>query len=207
MPLTYPTSLGIAAFLVFTGTLFHWLAALGTPIAKGIWYLRATSGGNVYLGNFGWCAGDSPNDLCYRAVGYAWQPQVPGGTRLTGSLILVALTAAFGTLALIALLVAIRNLRVGAAAFFLTLLTAFIGFISWVLVLSAFVTAHRRFERDGIDATYGPAFILQIIGGLLLLLSVPFVIIGWAAARRARRDGVVHETKTTTTTSTRRRWF
>ena len=63
--------------------------------------------------------------------------------------------------------------------------------------LAAFVTAHRRLGRDGIERHYGPAFAMVIVAWLMYLAAVPFVIIGWFAIRRARRDGVV-ETKTTT---------
>jgi small-conductance mechanosensitive channel len=77
------------------------------------------------------------------------------------------------------------------------LFTSFLGTISLILVLAAFATAHRRLGRDGIERHYGPAFAMVIVAWLMYLAAVPFVIIGWFAIRRARRDGVV-ETKTTT---------
>lgn len=47
-----------------------------------------------------------------------------GGTRLTGSLILVAFTAAFGSLAFFSLLHSVKSLRSGALSFFLTVSSA-----------------------------------------------------------------------------------
>lgn len=69
--------------------------------------------------------------------------------------------------------------------------------ISLIIVLAAFATAHRRLGRDGISRHYGPAFTMVIIAWLMYLAAIPFVIFGWFAIRRARKDGVV-ETKTTT---------
>lgn len=51
---------------------------------------------------------------------YNWRPQIPSGNGPTGAHILVALTAAFGTLAFFSLLHSASNLRSGAASFFLT---------------------------------------------------------------------------------------
>lgn len=53
-------------------------------------------------------------------IRYSWHPQIIGNDHLTGSLILVALTAGFGSLALFSLLHSIRDLRSGATSFFLT---------------------------------------------------------------------------------------
>jgi hypothetical protein len=89
--------------------------------------------------------------------------------------------------------------------------TILLSTLSFILILSTFVTAHRRFSSDGINVAYGPAFILSILGWLLYLLSLPFLVLALRALRRDRRDGVVvrdgtvHETKTTTTTTTGRK--
>lgn len=44
---------------------------MSTPITKAIWYLRANNAGtgNVYLGNFGWSAGDNDTSVNYRHIG------------------------------------------------------------------------------------------------------------------------------------------
>jgi hypothetical protein len=48
---------------------------------------------------------------------YNWRPEIPSGNGPTGAHILVALTAAFGTLAFFALLHSASNLKSGAASF------------------------------------------------------------------------------------------
>jgi hypothetical protein len=50
---------------------------------------------------------------------YNWRPQIPSGNGPTGAHILVALTAAFGTLAFFSLLHSASNLKSGAISFFL----------------------------------------------------------------------------------------
>jgi hypothetical protein len=50
---------------------------------------------------------------------YNWRPQIPSGNGPTGAHILVALTAAFGTLAFFSLLHSASNLKSGAVSFFL----------------------------------------------------------------------------------------
>ena len=85
------------------------------------------------------------------------------------------------------------------------LFTSFLSSITLILVLAAFVTAHRRLGRDGIERHYGPAFAMVIVAWLMYLAAVPFVIIGWFAIRRARKEGVP-ETTTTTTERKRRFW-
>jgi len=51
---------------------------------------------------------------------YEWHPQILDKARLTGSLLLVALTAACGTLAFFSLLSTMKDTRTGACSFFLT---------------------------------------------------------------------------------------
>jgi hypothetical protein len=50
---------------------------------------------------------------------YTWHPEIPDGNHLIGSLILVALTAGFGTLAFFSLLHSYLDLRSGPCSFFL----------------------------------------------------------------------------------------
>lgn len=57
---------------------------------------------------------------------YAFKPWIPGSTHTTGALVLVALTAAFGTLAFFNLLHSIRDLRSGLGSFLLT--------VSWAMM-------------------------------------------------------------------------
>ena len=57
---------------------------------------------------------------------YAWHPQIMDDDRLTGSLILVALTAGFGSLAFFSLLHSISDLRSGFCSFFLTVSPSFV---------------------------------------------------------------------------------
>ncbi|KAK1923432.1 hypothetical protein DB88DRAFT_453623 [Papiliotrema laurentii] len=173
---------------MLVASVFFWLSAFSVPFIKSIYYVK-TRANDVKYGNFGWCAND--NRLCYRHVGYSWHPQIIGNDHLTGSLILVALTAGFGSLAMFSLLHSIRDLRSGATSFFLTLFTALLATISFFLVVICWGVAHHRFSRDSLQPKYGAAFVLGIIGWLLYLAAIPFVIIGWFRQRHYRETTTV----------------
>ncbi|WVQ85534.1 hypothetical protein IAT38_007700 [Cryptococcus sp. DSM 104549] len=186
-----PVALTLAAVVVFIATLFFWLSAFSVPFIKRIYYLH-TRENDVKFGNFGWCAGPvytgTLGRVCYQHVGYTWRPWFPGHDHTTGALLLVALTAAFGTFAFFALLHSIRDLRSGACSFFLTFFTLLLSTISFLLVLVVFGVAHHRLNKDTLDAHYGAAFVLVIIGWLLYLAAMPLVVIGWFRERSYRRQ-------------------
>ncbi|GFZ43129.1 hypothetical protein JCM24511_00848 [Saitozyma sp. JCM 24511] len=188
-----PASLSVAAFFVLLATLFFWLSAFSVPFIKSISYLHTSDG--MKFGNFGWC--DGP--ICYRHVGYAWYPEVLDKTHLTGSLILVAITAGFGSLAFLSLVHSIVDLASGFCSFTLTLISALLSSISFLLVVICWGVAHHRFSDNGLDPKYGSAFALVIVGWVLYLLAIPFVVIGWFRERHYRRE--------VEAASTRRRWF
>ncbi|ODN84157.1 hypothetical protein L202_00161 [Cryptococcus amylolentus CBS 6039] len=184
-----PLTLSLAAVAMFIATLFFWLSAFSVPFIKGIHYIH-TRENDVKFGNFGWCAGPPdtgyPGTVCYQHVGYDWSPWFPGNKHTTGALMLVALTAAFGTLAFFSLMHSVMDLRSGMCSFFLTNLTTFLATLSFLLVVIIFGTAHHRFKRDNLDPHYGAAFVLVIIGWLILLVTPPLVTIGWFRERRYR---------------------
>ncbi|KAK8865899.1 hypothetical protein IAR55_001047 [Kwoniella newhampshirensis] len=191
-----PLSLTLAATAVFIATLFFWLSAFSTPFIKHIHYIH-TRENDVRWGNFGWCA-DGPltgigGRECYRHVGYEFGRWIPH-EHAVGALILVALTAGFGTFAFFSLLHSASDLRSGACSFFLTLFTTLLATISFLLVVIVFGLAHHRFNQDTLRPHYGAAFVLVIIGWLLYLAAIPLVVIGWFTERRYRN--------TTTTTHT-----
>jgi hypothetical protein len=158
---------------------------------------------------------------------YNWRPQIPSGNGSTGAHILVALSAAFGSIAFFTLLHSATNLNSGGASFFLVvsffiaprpariqadfqLFTNLLAFISFLIVVITWATAKRRFNNDDgpntfFDAHYGPAFALVIVGWLLYLAAIPLVFVGWFRNRGYRNDAPV--TTTTTTTTRRKRWF
>ncbi|WWC99657.1 hypothetical protein V866_006561 [Kwoniella sp. B9012] len=184
-----PLILGLAAFAVLIATLFFWLSAFSVPFIDSIHYVH-TRENDVRFGNFGWCAGAPLNGLvagkaCHQHVGYNFRPWIPGGKSATGALILVALTAGFGSLAFLSLLHSVINIASGAVSFGLTLFTTLLATISFFLVTIVFGTAHRRFNNDNLDAHYGAAFVLVILGWLIyLLLAIPLVFLGWFKQRR-----------------------
>ncbi|WWC66379.1 uncharacterized protein I206_100280 [Kwoniella pini CBS 10737] len=183
-----PLLLGFAAFLVLIATLFVWLSAFSVPYIRSIHYIH-TRENDVKFGNSGWCAGAPLNGLltgikCHRHVGYNFRPWIPGGKSATGALILVALTAGFGSLAFFSLLHSATNIRSGAASFGLTLFTTLLATISFFLVVIVYGTAHRRFNHDNLDAHYGAAFVLVILGWLIYLLTIPLIFLGWFKNRR-----------------------
>ncbi|WWC58605.1 uncharacterized protein I303_101148 [Kwoniella dejecticola CBS 10117] len=190
-----PLLLGLAALLVLIATLFFWLSAFSVPYIKSIHYIH-TRENDVKFGNFGWCAGAPLNGLfsglsCHRHVGYDFRPWIPGGKSATGALILVAFTAGFGSLAFFALLHSATNIASGAASFGLTLFTTLLATISFFLVVIIYGTAHRRFNNDTLDAHYGAAFVLVILGWLIYLAAIPLIFLGWFKNRRQ------HTTKAT----------
>ncbi|EIW72609.1 hypothetical protein M231_05164 [Tremella mesenterica] len=198
-----PASLSAAAFLMFVATLFYWLVAFSVPFIKHIHFVH-TRENDVKYGTFGWCA--LANRVCYRHVGYAWHPEIIDNTHLTGSLILIALTAAFGTFAFFSLLHSLTDLRSGVCSFFLTLFTSFLAFLSFLLALICFGVAHHRFNRASLDAHYGAALPLLILGWLMYMACIPLVFIGWLREHHYRRRNLEASTVPATPT-TRRRWF
>ncbi|WRT64119.1 uncharacterized protein IL334_001048 [Kwoniella shivajii] len=186
-----PLTLTLAAIAVFIATLFFWLSAFSVPFIKSIHYIH-TRENDVKFGNFGWCAGPLFSGIggvaCHQHVGYNFGSWIPGGKSATGALILVALTAAFGTFAFFSLLHSITNLASGAASFGLTIFTNLLAFISFLLVVIIFGTAHHRFNDDTLDAHYGAAFVLVILGWLLYLVAIPLVFLGWFRERHYRNQ-------------------
>jgi len=138
-------------------------------------------------GTFGWTntvTGDH-----YKHVGYEWKPEIIDDRHLTGSLILVALTAGFGSVLFLNLLHSALDLRSGLSAFFLTLFTALLSTISFLLVVICWGVAHHRFHKEGLHPKYGAAFPLVIVGWALYLAAIPLVFIGWVRERHYRRAG------------------
>ncbi|WVO17876.1 hypothetical protein L204_105574 [Cryptococcus depauperatus] len=183
-------SLGCGAVAMFIGTLFYWLSAFSTPFINGIYYVH-TRENDVKFGNFGWCAGRNvltgyPFEVCYQHVGYLFKPWIPGNQHTTGALLLVALTAAFGTLAFFSLLHSALDLKSGACSFFLTMLTTLLATISFLAVIIIFGVAHHRFKDDHLDPHYGAGLVLVIIGWLCFMLTPPLVLVGWFKERRYR---------------------
>ncbi|WWC86228.1 uncharacterized protein L201_001101 [Kwoniella dendrophila CBS 6074] len=201
-----PLLLGLAAFSILIATVFFWLSAFSTPFIKSIHYIH-TRENDVRYGNFGWCAGAPLNGLilgrkCHQHVGYDFKPWLPGGKSATGALIFVALTAAFGSLSFFSLLHSATNIASGAASFGLTLFTTLLATISFFLVTIIFGTGHRRFNHDNLDAHYGAAFVLVILGWLILLLvTVPLVFLGWFKNRRQRTTKATIRADTNHTTN------
>ncbi|WWD09380.1 hypothetical protein V865_007503 [Kwoniella europaea PYCC6329] len=69
--------------------------------------------------------------------------------------------------------------------FGLTLFTTLLATISFFLVTIIFGTAHHRFNNDNLDAHYGAAFVLVILGWLIyLFVAIPLVFLGWFKQRR-----------------------
>ncbi|WWD17916.1 hypothetical protein CI109_102361 [Kwoniella shandongensis] len=194
-----PLSLTLAAVAVFIATLFFWLSAFSTPFIKHIHYIH-TRENDVRFGNFGWCAEGALTGLiqgqrCYQHVGYEFGRWIPHKSA-TGALILVALTAAFGTFAFFSLLHSAADLRSGAASFFLTIFTSLLATISFLLVVIIFGVAHHRFDDDSLRPRYGAAFVMVILGWLLYLAAIPLVVIGWFRERHYRNTNITTHTTT-----------
>ncbi|OCF39513.1 hypothetical protein I317_06672 [Kwoniella heveanensis CBS 569] len=189
--------LALGTLGVLIATLFFWLSAFSVPFIKGIHYIH-TRENDVKFGNFGWCAGPKytfdRSVQCLQQVGYDFRPWVPGGEGPTGALIFVALTAGFGSLAFLALLASLARAGLGIFGFALTAFTTFLSVISWFLVLIIWGTAHRRSNHDNLDAHYGAAFVLVIIGTFIFIASCALVALGWLRGRR-------YQTHTTTVTA------
>ncbi|KAL7423820.1 hypothetical protein Q5752_001404 [Cryptotrichosporon argae] len=183
MPLFPSTAMAITCFLVLVATIFFWLSAFSTPYIHSIWYIHLRNDDDVKFGTFGWC---SAFGCLPHRVGYAWHPEILDNTHLTGSLILVAITAGVGSLAFLSLVHSMYDLVSGAGSFFLVLLTNLLAFVSTLLVLVCWGVAHHRFNKAGLEPRYGAAFVLVILGWLLYLLAIPFALIGWLAIRRDR---------------------
>ncbi|WVW85212.1 hypothetical protein I302_107250 [Kwoniella bestiolae CBS 10118] len=146
------------------------LVTFSTPYIKSIYFLTSPTP-QLKFGAFGYC---SLLDCVGPQLGY----EQDGGEIirwLTGSMILFGLAALFMLLAWITLILSL--LRVGKfmwnPVYFRTaaLLGSFMAILAESFALALFVTARKRYDDQGIRATYGAALWLGLIGAISAFLG------------------------------------
>ncbi|PAV16290.1 SUR7 family [Pyrrhoderma noxium] len=150
------------------------LISISMPLVKTFYFLHASQSGGVTFGEWGWCL-DSGLRCSQKALGIDWSPQlVPWLTKalvlfpVAGGLTLLA------TFSLLPVLCTYRRDRFPTPLFgCLTFLAFVASAAALAFTLGLFITAKKRFQELGFEASYGPSIWMAVAAtGSLAIVSL-----------------------------------